>query len=210
MSIIINLKIFLFMAIFLLTRQIKIYAILMLFAFIHELGHLIAGVSLGLKVNNIKIAPYGFSIEFKEPNKTSNMSSKKLIIALAGPLTNLLIIGIIYIFSYLKKIYSWNLENLIYANILIFIFNMLPIYPLDGGRIIKQIIEICMGKKEANIYTQKISYITIILLTMVTSILILMYKNIALLIIIIYLWIIVIRENKYQKMLTNIVEKNID
>ena len=210
MSIIINLKIFLFMAIFLLTRQIKIYAILMLFAFIHELGHLIAGVSLGLKVNNIKIAPYGFSIEFKEPNKTSNMSSKKLIIALAGPLTNLLIIGIIYIFSYLKKIYSWNLENLIYANILIFIFNMLPIYPLDGGRIIKQIIEICMGKKEANIYTQKISYITIILLTMVTSILILMYKNIALLIIIIYLCIIVIRENKYQKMLTNIVEKNID
>ena len=41
MQIKIDLKIFLFLLIFVITRQIKIYAILMLFAFVHELGHLI-------------------------------------------------------------------------------------------------------------------------------------------------------------------------
>ena len=210
MSIIINLKIFIFIAIFLITRQIKIYALLMLFGFIHEMGHLVTGIFLGLKVDNIKIAPYGFSITFEKQEQTKKLCFKKSIIALAGPLTNLLIIGIIYLYSNIKNINGGNLENVIYANILLFIFNMLPIYPLDGGRIIKEIIRIYIGEKESDLYIQKISYATIILLTMLTSVVILIYKNIALLIVIVYLWVIVIKENKYQKMLTNIVEKNID
>ena len=40
----IDLKIFIFLIIFLLTRQIEVYATIMFFAIIHELGHLLAGV----------------------------------------------------------------------------------------------------------------------------------------------------------------------
>ena len=99
MRIRINLKIFLFVLIFILTKQIKIYGILMLFAFIHELGHMIAGILLGFKPEKLEIMPYGVSVGFnikcKDYNKkikNGNMLAiKKLIIALAGPLTNFII-----------------------------------------------------------------------------------------------------------------------
>ena len=100
MSIKIDLKIFLFALIYIITKQIKIYAILMLFAFVHELGHLIIGMLLGFKPISINITPYGLQIEFKvlceeynrKVNKGTILCVKRAIIALAGPLTNIAII----------------------------------------------------------------------------------------------------------------------
>lgn len=45
----IDLKIFIFLIIFYFTKQIEIYAMIMLFALIHELGHLLAGILMGMK-----------------------------------------------------------------------------------------------------------------------------------------------------------------
>ncbi len=64
MQIKINLKIFIFMILFFLTNQIKIYIIFMLFAFIHEIGHLIVGTIMGFTPNSIVINPFGLSIIF--------------------------------------------------------------------------------------------------------------------------------------------------
>ena len=50
MSIKIDLKIFLFALIYIITKQIKIYAILMLFAFVHELGHFLFAKIVGVHV----------------------------------------------------------------------------------------------------------------------------------------------------------------
>ena len=96
----IDLKIFIFLIIFLLTRQIKIYATIMFFAIIHEVGHLIAGVLLGMKPEKMEIKPYGVSISFKilynDYNKKIKQGNlleiKKIIVALAGPITNAIII----------------------------------------------------------------------------------------------------------------------
>ena len=65
MSIKIDLKIFLFFLLFLLTSQIEIYIILMIFAIIHELGHLLAGFILKFKAEEIKVTPVGLQIKFK-------------------------------------------------------------------------------------------------------------------------------------------------
>ena len=72
---------------------------------------------------------------------------------------------------------------------------MLPIYPLDGGRVIKEILNINFGEKNSYKYIKNISYTTVIILKMISSIAVLIYKNIAIPIIIAYLWIIVIKEN---------------
>lgn len=198
MRIIINLKIFIILIIFVITRQIKIYTLLMLFAFIHEMGHLFTGLLMGLKMDNIRIAPFGFSIAFKPEAEDKKLPIKRLLIALAGPITNVIIAIITYIyFKFNINANTVFIENVIYANILLFIFNMLPIYPLDGGRVIKEIINMTIGTKESFKYMQTISYATTIVLTMMASIGVLIFKNIAIPIAIIYLWIIVIKENSF-------------
>lgn len=198
----INLKIFLFAVIFYFTKQIQIYVLLMIFAFIHEMGHLICGLILGLKPKSLKIMPFGISIEFsvicndynKKIKNANLLAIKKLIIALAGPITNFVIVGICIALK--TQIDSFLCSQIIYANILIALFNLLPIYPLDGGRCLKNIIHILKGNKKAIEYTNLISNICVIILTMLASIGIFYYKNIAILFIIIYLWMLIIIENK--------------
>lgn len=225
MSIKIDLKIFLFLVIFLITRQIEIYVLLMFFALIHEFGHFFMGLALGLKPEALTVIPTGFSISFKTKCENYNvkirngnlLALKQIIIALAGPLINILIICVLYIYNLITNnttIFNISLEAIIYANILIFIFNMLPIYPLDGGRIFKEITYIFLGLKHSYILTNQISNIITILLTALSSIYILIYKNIAIVFILIYLWIILIRENKIFNKKMNILKlisrKNIE
>ena len=92
---------------------------------------------------------------------------------------------------------------ILYSNILIFMFNMLPIYPLDGGRILKGIFNITYGIKKSYIISNNISNITLMIITVLSSFLILIYKNIAIFIIVIYLWAITIKENKNYRMKIN-------
>ena len=210
MTIKIDLKIFLFLAIFIITRQIEIYALLMIFALIHELGHFFMGLFLGFKPETLSIIPTGFSISFKAECINYNvkikqgnlLAIKQTLIALAGPLTNIILIIILFIYNMITQnqtLLNIPLDLMIYANILIFIFNMIPIYPLDGGRILKNIFHLTSGLKIANRLMYQISNSTVILLTAISSIAILYFQNIAILFIIVYLWGLVISENKkYQ------------
>lgn len=208
MSLKIDLKIFIFFILFYLTKQIKLYAAIMILCIIHELGHVLMGLVLGLKIEKIEIMPMGLSVSFKlniedfnqKIQKGSILQLKKIAIAIAGPLTNFIMLLIVLNTNINLKIVS-N-EILAYANILIMLFNLLPIYPLDGGRIFKELIQIFEGSIKAKIYIRKISKAVVIILTMLASIGILYLKNIAIFFIIIYLWIIVIKENKkYNKII---------
>lgn len=192
MQIKINLKIFLFIIIFIITHQIEIYAWVMIFAFIHELGHMIAGLLLKLKPKSLHLMPFGFCVIFETYEYKKLIELKKIVIAISGPFTNL-IISLITIFLNIDLSLK---EMIVYSNALIFMFNLIPLYPLDGGRILKGIIRL----KNSNIKTDRIvnniSNCIIIILTALSSIAILKLKNIAILFIILYLWVIVIKENK--------------
>ena len=168
----------------------------------------------------MKLYQAGFCIRFKTDYddyniKTKNakrIALKKMLVALAGPLVNVVLILIIQIYLVVtgnKEIFNITIEEIIYSNLLIFIFNMIPIYPLDGGRIIKEFVHIMYGLMASYEITNKISNISIILLTMLTSIFILKYKNIAVVIILVYLWFVVIEENKKYKIKHHILEQYI-
>ena len=100
----IDLKIFILILLFFITNQIKIYAMIMLFAIIHELGHLIAGILLGMKPEKIEIKVFGVSISFDVKKEDYNikikkgnlLEVKKIFVALAGPLTNVFIMIIFH------------------------------------------------------------------------------------------------------------------
>lgn len=210
MQIKINLSLFILIGLFYFTSQLEIYAIFMLFIIIHELGHLIVGILFGLKPNKLELMPLGISISFgldtREYNykirKGNLLSIKKIIIALAGPITNI-IIALIYIMTDITS-FGIQREYIIYSNLLISIFNFLPIYPLDGGRICKTMLHIFCGLKKSMDYTNSISRMSIILLTAICSIAILYIKNVAILLILGYLWLIFLRENKRYEMKKNI------
>ena len=72
----IDLKIFLFIVLFYLTKQIEMYATIMFFAIIHELGHLLAGILLGMKPEKLEIMPYGIAVSFKLTPKDYNKKIK--------------------------------------------------------------------------------------------------------------------------------------
>ena len=206
MQIKVNLQIFLFIVIFALTHQFEIYAWLMLFAFIHELGHMIAGIILKLKPKALSLMPFGISITFETYGYKKLIEIKKIMLAFAGPLTNF-IIAIITILLHINT----NLkEMIIYSNLLIAFFNLIPLYPLDGGRILKGIIRLKKSEIKADEIINKISNIIIICLTAISSIAILYLKNLAIVFMLIYLWAIVIKENKkyhIKKMMYSAVRK---
>lgn len=226
MSIKIDLKIFLFLFLFLITSQIEIYMTLMIFAIIHELGHLLMGLILGFKTEEIKLSPVGLQVKFKisseeyniKINKGNSLCIKRAIIALAGPITNLVIAVIVII---LEKIIT-NLQNtyiyqiLIYSNFLIAMFNLIPIYPMDGGRVLNEIIKLFWGNKVAYKTTYIVSKTVLIVLTAISSIVILYIHNISIVIILAYLWYLEIMEIRRYNRRKNInklvkdIEENTD
>ncbi len=199
----IDLKIFVFLIIFYFTKQIEIYAMIMFFALIHELGHLLAGLLLGMKPEKIELMPFGVSISFKikveEYNKKIKKGNlleiKKILVAIAGPLTNFIIILI----TNSLKIDIFKGLMIIYTNFLIMIFNLLPIYPLDGGRVLKGILHINFGIRKSELYTNIISKVMVAIITAISSIMILRVHNIAILLIDMYLWYLVIKEDTIFK-----------
>ena len=102
------------------------------------------------------------------------------------------------IFTYIDPIFITK-QDAVYSNILILLFNLMPIYPLDGGRIIKSILHIRLGNQEAKKYINEISNISMFFFTFLCSIAILYFRNIAYFLICVVLWAITLTENRKLK-----------
>ena len=213
----IDLKIFLIAILFFMTSQIKVYAIMMICAIIHELGHLLVGILLGMKPEKLEIIPVGIRVTFKinikdinsKIKQTNKLEIKKIFVAIAGPVVNLILIYI----AAISKTNIISKINFIYANLLLVIINLVPIYPLDGGRILKGIISIFKGKKKAEQTINKISIIIGIIISALGIWILINNKNIAILFFLLYIWIIIIQENKKlknKKLMYEILEKSIE
>ena len=213
----IDLKIFLFLILFYVTKQIEIYTMIMFFAIIHELGHMVVGLLMGMKPEKLEIMAYGVSVSFKLMPKDYNrkikrgnqLELKKILVALAGPITNFMIIAIVLQMN-------MNLVStlmILYSNLVLILFNLLPIYPLDGGRLIKGILHIFLGKMKAEKYTNYISFVTLMIVTFISSIAIYQLQNIAIFLIVLMLRVIFIREDRvYEKRnkMYHLIEKSIE
>lgn len=207
----IDLKIILFALIFYFTGQIEIYCLCLLFALIHELGHVLVARILGNKLLKFKIIPLGFSIflqtnieDYNKKIKKGNMYVlKNLIISIAGPITNI----IIFLVTFFLPIELMIKEKIIYINAIIAIFNLIPMYPLDGSKILQNELKLFCSNKESYKYTNIVANATLIIFTIFCSVFILYAKNIAIVAILIYLWYINIKENERQKIRVQILEK---
>ena len=186
----IDLKIITVILIFLFTGQLKGYCVIMFFCFLHELGHIIVANFFKMKVEKIEILPCGFSSTFsvKLNLNSKNYELKKILVALGGPIVSLMLV----ILSQYVKFYGITQQEAMYSNLLILLFNLLPLYPLDGGRILKGILNMKLGNIKAEYIVDKISSITIILVTIISSIAVYYFKNVAIFLVCIFLWNIIL------------------
>ena len=110
--------------------------------------------------------------------------------AITGPIISLILV---MIFTYIEIPYITKQEA-VYSNILIIIFNLLPLYPLDGGRILKGILYIQLGREKSEYLIRSVTKITIIILTIISSIAVYYFKNIAIFLVCIFLWSVILQE----------------
>lgn len=125
---------------------------------VHELGHFISAKVLGVSVYQICIYPFG-GIS-KVDSRINIPLKKELIILIAGPLMQILGYKLLYLFMHNQL--ELNLFTI--YNYSILVFNLLPIYPLDGGKILNNLLSYKFSYLKSINITIKISFIIIIAL----------------------------------------------
>ncbi|APC41338.1 M50 family metallopeptidase [Clostridium estertheticum] len=125
------------------------------FVFIHELMHYLTARILGFSGFDIEILPVGAVLKLKDLDEAN--AKEDLIISLSGPLLNLVLAFIFYIlFIIFKRPYFDLIFN---SNLAIGIFNLIPAFPLDGGRVLRDILSFNNIYRRANEMTIRVSMI---------------------------------------------------
>lgn len=101
----------------------------------HELCHALGIYLLGGKIKSVCISVGGAVMETEIPGK-----GRELLCALAGPMGSLLLITFCHIFP--KLAICAGVQG---------IFNLLPVYPLDGGRAVRCCLDLCIPQKAEGI-----------------------------------------------------------
>ena len=113
---------------------------------LHELGHCLMAQRYKITIHRILLLPIGGMAQFGHiPRKPL----RELFITLAGPMVNFLLAGILRIilgspweWIYADFTYGWRdlFFSLLLFNLAMGLFNLLPIFPMDGGRILRALL----------------------------------------------------------------------
>lgn len=135
------------------------------FVTVHELCHSLVALHFGIKVKKITLLPIGGVASMSEiPTKPY----QELLISLAGPMSNVLVVIVFYfplllllgketlMYPFLvitgQAPFAGNfniLAHIYWINLILAVFNMLPAFPMDGGRVLRAILSYRMSYKAA-------------------------------------------------------------
>lgn len=112
---------------------------------LHELGHALVAKRFDVQTRDITLYPFGgiASIVSQPPPRA------ELVIALAGPLVNLCIAGVLYPFITLPDLNTEKIPSplpiptrIFLTNVALAVFNLLPALPMDGGRVLRALLSL--------------------------------------------------------------------
>ena len=149
---------------------------------LHELGHSVVALRFGIPVREIILLPLGgVAVIGRNPDKPLH----ELLIAIAGPLVNVIIAIILLLISgfavglnvldgrgllsglQMTPSLSTLLVWLISANLSLVIFNLIPAFPLDGGRVLRALLAMGLGYPRATAIASGIGQIAAVILGLV-------------------------------------------
>jgi stage IV sporulation protein FB len=105
---------------------------------VHEMGHVIAAKGLGWRVKEVLLLPFGGEVVVEELGSVPIW--QEIVVMLSGPLQNVWMILIATLLQWMGLISEQWSMYFIQANMFIAIFNLLPITPLDGGKLLHAIL----------------------------------------------------------------------
>ena len=123
---------------------------------LHEFGHVFAARRYGIRTSDVTLLPIGgvASLE-RMPEKPS----QEIVVALAGPAVNLVIAVVLIVvlearfdlsqMAQLEEAQSTLTGRIAAANVVLFVFNLIPAFPMDGGRVLRALLAIGMGYTRA-------------------------------------------------------------
>lgn len=124
---------------------------------LHEFGHALMAKRFNYKTKDITLLPIGGMARMEEiPENPKH----ELAVAIAGPMVNIVIAAILYPFVYWWGNMPENLMpnfsspdtflfNLFYTNIFLVVFNLLPAFPMDGGRVFRALLSMKITRVKA-------------------------------------------------------------
>jgi Zn-dependent protease len=114
---------------------------------LHELGHALAAKKYGIKTRDIILLPIGGVARLE---KMPNQPIQELWVALAGPAVNVVIVALLAVYLWITNTLTPDnqltmttaafVERIMGVNIFLILFNMIPAFPMDGGRVFRALL----------------------------------------------------------------------
>jgi len=140
------------------------YLTLFLIVLLHEFGHALACRQVGGQANQIVLWPLGGVAYVAPPSR----AGATLWSIAAGPLVNVALAPVLTALAILGHALGWGeampnayafIKAVCYLNWGLLIFNLLPIYPLDGGQILQSLLWFVLGRARSLMVTTIIGFI---------------------------------------------------
>ncbi len=147
-----------------LTRYALEYLALFLIVLVHEFGHALACRQVGGRANQIVLWPLGGVAYVSPPQRPGAM----LWSIAAGPLVNVIFFPIFTILLLLGRSSGWveSLPNIYFfirdiwfINTALLVFNLMPVYPLDGGQILRSLLWFAFGRARSLLIASSIGFV---------------------------------------------------
>ncbi|WP_379965836.1 M50 family metallopeptidase [Ectobacillus sp. sgz5001026] len=116
------------------TAHFKELMVLFMIVFFHELGHAAAATHYNWRIRRIQLLPFGGVVEMEEHG--NKPIREEVIVILAGPAQHIWMV----LLAYMLHENGWMSENaytfFLWNNLSVFFINFLPVWPLDGGKLL--------------------------------------------------------------------------
>ena len=130
-----------------ITGELFLFLLSTLVAIQHECAHAFASARLGYKLNKIVLMPFGAMIDGDLRGITFR---DEIFVALCGPFCNLITAGFFVSLWWLAPTMYAFTDTACYSSLSIALVNLLPAYPLDGGRVLKCALARSFLKRQPN------------------------------------------------------------
>ncbi|AXF55781.1 M50 family metallopeptidase [Salicibibacter kimchii] len=144
--------------------------LLMLFVIVcfHELGHAVAAKYFGWRLRKIELLPFGGVAETEEYG--NRPYREELIVILAGPFQHLILMAFSWIAVSLFPFWTTSdHEAFLFHNSALLFFNLLPLWPLDGGKLLQLITCKFLPFREAQTWTLRFSFGFLMIVALITA-----------------------------------------